>query len=515
MSSEPTKKRSTYHTELTRDQEQAYLSAVREHKSIFITGPAGTGKSFLLKKMIAEFQRQSKQVATTSMTGISASLLPGGYTFHYWLGMKYIADVDERPYDELKSKVIELLRPHDKRRIAKTDVLIIDEISMMPYYMFGLLNDVARTCKKNMKLAGGIQVIAIGDFHQLPPVRFKTREEKYVFQHPLWEKMFPMDKGQVHMLHQIVRQKDDECFRRILADIRAGKLRLENERILCGKIKELSDIPDTVPRLYAVKRNIDEMNLTRLAQLEGDSRVFSASLTPKIPAVSGAGKWKFPADTLIVEKLALKVGALVMFNKNITLDSGRFIANGQCGTVVDLCERLSGMPVVEYTANTGETMRHICRPETWEFPLYSIGQLPLMLAWNISIHKSQGSTLDRVAIDIGDTVFEYGQMYVALSRCRSLDGLTLIKFQPGRLRTDPLVKEFYARLMDCIEEQSMDIRVFMEEDETSKKVCNEEDLDSLDRAAIAAEDEHTETYTELPKVVNYNKLFEKFERRPQ
>jgi ATP-dependent DNA helicase PIF1 len=472
--------------ELTKEQDRAYRSAVYSHKNILITGPAGTGKSFLLRKMIQEFQRQSKRVAVTSLTGISASLLPGGYTFHHWLGMKYIANLEEKSYSEILDTVYRSLSQHAKTRIRNTDVLIIDEISMMPYYMFGLLNDLSQKIRKNMlQPIGGLQVIAIGDFHQLPPV-MKTvdRTAKYVFQHPYWDKVFPAEKGHVHMLSQIVRQKDDETFRNILADVRAGRLRLEYERILFSKIRPLKDIPETIPRLYAVKRDIDEMNLTRLAQIQGEARIFPAKITPKIAAM--AGKIELPRDTLIVENLALKEGAFVMFNKNITIDKTnplkQFIANGQCGTIVNLYDKETGYPVVEYTDHSGCTFHYVCRPETWEYPMYSVTQLPIMLAWNISIHKSQGSTLDRVAIDVGDSVFEYGQMYVALSRCRSLDGLTLIKFQPTRLKTDPLVKEFYVKLQEKIVKADSPPQT-----PVAKKRNKEDDLDSQDRMAISTD----------------------------
>lgn len=475
--------------QLTAEQESAYRKATQQHRNLFVSGPAGTGKSFLLRKMIQEFHRQSKRVAVTSLTGISASLLPGGYTFHHWLGTKYIPDIESKSYIEILDLTYRNLSQHAKTRIRNTDVLIIDEISMMPYYMFGLLDDISKQVRKNpYQSIGGIQLIAIGDFHQLPPVKYTDRNAKYVFQHPLWNKVFPPEKGHVHILKQIVRQKDDELFRNVLTDMRNGKLRLEYERLLCSKIKPLANIPETIPRLYAVKRDIDEMNQARLDMIEGESRIFCAKITSKIPAM--AGKIDFPKDTLIVDKLTLKVGAFVMFNKNIIVDktnpTGRFIANGQCGTVVDLEEKNSGFPVVEYRTENGMVCRYIVRPETWEYPMFSVTQFPLMLAWNISIHKSQGSTLEQVAIDVGDTVFEYGQMYVALSRCRSLDGLTLIKFQPRKLKTDPLVKEFYERMNEYISEiqESKSAPVTTEPSPVVRKRTREEDLDSRDREII-------------------------------
>jgi ATP-dependent DNA helicase PIF1 len=424
-------------------QQQAFNSAIYGH-SVFITGPAGTGKSYLMNHIIEHLHKRGKKVAVTSLTGVSASLLDSGQTFHSWLGIKYIPNMDDMSYPQLRDTVIKGLSQYNRRKIRDTQVLIIDEISMMPFDLLTLLHDVTRAVRKSIGLIGGIQVIALGDFHQLPPVKYKSYEEKYVFQNPLWKVMFP--RNQTFVLNEIVRQKDDELFRNILSDIRNGRLRLEYERLLCQKIKPLTEIADTIPRLYAMKKDIDEMNMRRLEQMSGESRTITATL--KAHSFVQQDTFNFPRDTLISENLVIKVGALVMFNKNIFVDIERtmFIPNGKCGIVVELADKRSGYPVVEYEDERGQMMRYVCKPETWTFPHYSITQIPIMLAWNISIHKSQGSTLDKVAIDIGDTIFEYGQMYVALSRCRSFDGLTLIKFQPRKLKTDPLVKEYYRRL---------------------------------------------------------------------
>jgi ATP-dependent DNA helicase PIF1 len=442
-------------------QLQAYQTAIRG-SSVFITGPAGTGKSFLMNQIINYFENRHKKISVTSLTGVSASLLEKGQTFHSWLGMKYIPNMDNMEYTQLRDTILRTLSPVSRRRIRETQILIIDEISMMSYEMLTLLNDIARSVRKTIGLIGGIQVIALGDFHQLPPVKYKSPEQKYVFQNPIWNALFPRDR--IIVLSEVVRQRDDTAFQTILGEIRNGRLRLENERLLCQKIKPLAQIPDTIPRLYAVKKDIEEMNARRLEQLDGDSRTISALLKPhkrkddtnddvEIPV-----EHKFPRDTLIVEQLKIKVGALVMFNKNVYADAERtmFIPNGKCGIVVSLSDPYTGHPIVEYEDEKGRIREYICKPESWNYPHYTIVQVPIMLAWNISIHKSQGSTLDKVAIDIGDSIFEYGQMYVALSRCRSLDGLTLIKFQPRKLKTDPMVKEYYRKLLSDEEDDPVD-----------------------------------------------------------
>jgi hypothetical protein len=455
-------------------QYQAYTSAIRGH-SVFITGPAGTGKSYLMSHIIDHLQKSRKKVAVTSLTGVSASLLEKGQTFHSWLGIKYIPNMDDLAYPLLRDTVIRKLTQRNRKQIRDTQVLIIDEISMMPYDFIALLNDVTRSVRKSIGLLGGIQVIALGDFHQLPPVKCKSLDTKYVFQNPIWNTIFP--RAHNFVLTQIVRQKDDELFRNILGDVRNGRLRLEYERLLCQKIRPLTEIPDTIPRLYAVKKDIDEMNMRRLEQMDGESRTIWATIKGhglfSATGQSDNATPDFPRDTLITENLVLKEGALVMFNKNIYVDIERttFIPNGKCGIVVELFDFASGYPVVEYEDDRGNPARYVCKPETWSFPQYTITQVPIMLAWNISIHKSQGSTLDKVAIDIGDTIFEYGQMYVALSRCRSFDGLTLIKFQPRRLKTDPLVKEYYFNLMNPPEEDTPeeDTQVNCPDDDTKQE----------------------------------------------
>ena len=447
-------------------QLQAYQTAIRG-SSVFITGPAGTGKSFLMNHIINYFENRHKKISVTSLTGVSASLLEKGQTFHSWLGMKYIPNMDNMEYTQLRDTILRTLSPVSRRRIRETQILIIDEISMMSYEMLTLLNDIARSVRKTIGLIGGIQVIALGDFHQLPPVKYKSPEQKYVFQNPIWNALFP--RTRIIVLSEVVRQRDDTAFQTILGEIRNGRLRLENERILCQKIKPLAQIPDTIPRLYAVKKDIEEMNARRLEQLDGDSRTITALLKPhkrrddsddstSTPTSASLVEQKFPRDTLIVEHLKIKVGALVMFNKNVYADAERtmFIPNGKCGIVVSLSDPYTSHPIVEYEDEKGRIREYICKPESWNYPHYTIVQVPIMLAWNISIHKSQGSTLDKVAIDIGDSIFEYGQMYVALSRCRSLDGLTLIKFQPRKLKTDPMVKEYYRKLLSGEEDDPVD-----------------------------------------------------------
>jgi ATP-dependent DNA helicase PIF1 len=180
----------------------------------------------------------------------------------------------------------------------------------------------------------------------------------------------------------------------------------------------------------------------KLDELDGDEYSYNAKLCVKINSMDIS----FPKDSLIAEKLVLKIGALVMFNRNIYLDSENknFIPNGRTGTVIGFTN--DKMPIVKYTDNNNQEKKYICSNVTWDYELYSICQLPLILGWNISIHKSQGMTLDTVAIDVGSNIFEYGQFYVAISRCRTLEGLYLLNFDPKKILCDPTVINYYDKI---------------------------------------------------------------------
>jgi ATP-dependent exoDNAse (exonuclease V) alpha subunit len=411
--------------------EQKYaMDLIMSGKNVLITAQAGTGKTYIIQ-MLPSFLKK-KRVAYTSMTGISASYI-GGTTIHSWSGLGL--------YDHTKKPEFYVNKIKNNWRVSKriynTDVLLVDEVSMMPYSMISTLDTILKVIKCNSRPFGGIQLVLLGDWCQLPPINYEDDKHKYAFQNPIWDTIFTKENTVV--LKHIMRQ-DNKEFQNILNGIRIGKLEKSDIEVLASRL--VKDVPNNITRLFPIKKDIDTLNKVKLDELDGDEYSYNAKLCVKINSMDIS----FPKDSLIAEKLVLKIGALVMFNRNIYLDSENknFIPNGRTGTVIGFTN--DKMPIVKYTDNNGQEKKYICSNVTWDFELYSICQLPLILGWNISIHKSQGMTLDAVAIDVGSNIFEYGQFYVAISRCRTLEGLYLLNFDPKKILCDPTVINYYDKI---------------------------------------------------------------------
>jgi ATP-dependent DNA helicase PIF1 len=303
--------------------------------------------------------------------------------------------------------------------------------------MISVLDLVLKVVRCNSKPFGGIQLVLLGDWCQLPPINYENDKQKYAFQNSLWDTIFKKENTVV--LKQIMRQ-DNKDFQKILNGIRMGKLEKEDIETLSSRL--VKDIPNNITRLFPVKKEIEILNKHKLDELDGEERTYNAKMIVKINSMDIG----FPKDSLISEKLVLKEGALVMFNRNIYLDNENmnFIPNGRTGTVIGFTK--DNLPIIKYYDNDNREHKHICSVATWDYELFSITQLPLILGWNISIHKSQGMTLDSVAIDVGSNIFEYGQFYVAISRCKTLEGLYLLNFDPKKILCDKTVMEYYEKL---------------------------------------------------------------------
>jgi ATP-dependent DNA helicase PIF1 len=411
-------------------EQQNAMNLIMSGKNVLITAQAGTGKTYIIQMLPSYIKK--RRIAYTSMTGISASYI-GGTTIHSWSGLGL--------YDHTKKPEFYINKIKNNWRVSKricnTDILLVDEVSMMPYSMISVLDMVLKVVRCNSKPFGGIQLVLLGDWCQLPPINYEDDKHKYAFQNPLWDSIFTKDNTVV--LKQIMRQ-DNREFQDILNGIRMGKLQEKDISILSSRL--VKDIPNNITRLFPVKKDIEILNKAKLDELEGNEYTYNAKLCVKINSM----EISFPKDSLISEKLILKEGALVMFNRNIYLDneSKNFIPNGRTGTVIDFTK--DNLPIIKYFDNDNKERKYICSTVTWDFELFSISQLPLILGWNISIHKSQGMTLDTVAIDVGSNIFEYGQFYVAISRCRTLEGLYLLNFDPKKILCDKTVLNYYEKL---------------------------------------------------------------------
>lgn len=378
------------------------LAIMLAGKSVLLTGAAGTGKTHLLNNFISKARSMGKKVSVTATTGLAATHL-GGNTIHSWSGMGI--------HDYFPEYFFERLSKSRKEVIAKTDVLIIDEISMMHDFRLDMLDELLRAVRENDRPFGGVQVVMSGDFFQLPPINNgQSRGGGFVVYSQIWQESEPV----VLYLDQQFRQNDEQLLD-ILTAMRQGDLRRRHAETLLSRIDE-SPPDDNITELHTVNIDVDKINYQKLAELDDDERIYQQATTGSKIYVESLQR-----SVLAPQELILKKGALVMAVKNA---ADRRYANGSIGVVVDF-EPLTEYPIVEFRNGREVTMV----PESWELrdgerKRASIMQIPLRLAWAITVHKSQGMTLDAAKIDLRKAFVE-GMGYVALSRVRNLSNLYL------------------------------------------------------------------------------------------
>lgn len=373
-------------------------------ESVLLTGPAGAGKTFVLNQFIRLAKADGKHVSVTATTGLAATHL-GGTTIHSWAGIGVM--------DALPNGYAEHVPKGRREIIEKTDVLIIDEISMLHDYRLDMVDEACRLVRRKDEPFGGIQVIMSGDFFQLPPInRGDSRAGGFVVHSEVWKELDPT----ICYLQEQHRQ-DDEHLLGILNAMRAGDVRRHHAEKLLGRVEAQPDNDDVLTELHTVNIDVDKINEARLDELPGDELFYTQATTGSENYVENLQR-----SVLAPATLRLKKGALVMAVKNAT---DRKYANGSIGTVIDF-EPATEYPVVEF--RNGRVVSMI--PDSWELrdgdkKRASITQVPLRLAWAITVHKSQGMTLDAARIDLRKAFVE-GMGYVALSRVKSLDTLYLV-----------------------------------------------------------------------------------------
>ena len=374
-------------------------------QSALLTGPAGTGKTHVLGQFIRQCKADGKYVSVTATTGLAATHL-GGSTIHAWAGIGI--------HDSLPNNFFDHLSKTRRDIIAKTDVLIIDEISMLHDYRLDMIDEVCRRVREMPNQPfGRLQVVMSGDFFQLPPVnRDGGRQGSFVVQSQAWCQLDPA----ILYLDQQYRQQEGDALLDILTAMRAGDLRRRHAEQLLARTEVEPPHESDLTELHTVNIDVDRINQARLAELPGDEVSYQRSSTGGQNYVDTLQR-----SILAPEVLVLKRGALVMAIKN---DQARRFANGSIGRVTGF-EPGTDYPVVEFRNGHVVTMQ----PDTWELrdgtrKRASISQLPLRLAWAITVHKSQGMTLDSARIDLRKA-FVPGMGYVALSRVKSLDAIYL------------------------------------------------------------------------------------------
>jgi hypothetical protein len=409
------------------------LALLRTGASIFLTGQPGSGKTHTVNRYVKYLKQQGIAYAYTASTGIAATH-GHGVTIHAWSGIGV--------RESLSARDLNLLAANRRlaTRIEKTQVLVIDEISMLPARALGLVDTVCRHVRGVPSPFGGLQIVLVGDFFQLPPVVRREAQAmmpladgedafgtEFAHGSSAWRDLSPT----VCYLSEQHRQSD-KPFLDVLVAIRANHcVGIDRERLSSRQLgRDLP--PENCTRLFTHNAAVDEINQQRLAKLGGEAHGFKMGATGE-PALVLALK----RGCLSPETLELKQGAAVMFTKND--QSGRYV-NGTLGTVESFDDG-EGFPVVV----TRSGKRIVAEPSTWKIDeggkeRASIAQIPLRLAWAITVHKSQGMSLDAAVVDLS-RAFEYGQGYVALSRLRSLKGLYLLGLNERALRVHPSAAE--------------------------------------------------------------------------
>jgi ATP-dependent DNA helicase PIF1 len=440
--------------ELSREQQIAFDKYVQGH-NIFITGPGGAGKSALIKMIHQHSYSRFKDIHVTALTGCAAVLLNcKAKTLHSWAGIGLGNGTIEQLVNKIK-----------KNKFAKalwrgTDILVVDEVSMLSLKLFNTLNEIGKAVRGNFKPFGGIQMIFSGDFFQLPPVGDKDEPDtqRFCFESDDWNSVFHRD-CQIQLV-KIFRQTD-EIYSTILNQIREGKIkRKANDLLLQYVGRPFAEKLVAEPtKLYPTKNKVEQINVMRMSALQGEAKEFKIKYLKDLEMTKSDRTKRleftekdiqveldFLAGNLMCEKeMKLKIGSQVMCIVNIKSEQGDvLVCNGSQGIIKEFCA-LTGLPKVKY--NNGIEM--LMGRHSWEsekIPGIGVAQVPLILAWALTIHKSQGATMDAAEIDVGSGIFECGQTYVALSRVKSLDGLYLTSFDAKRIRINKKVKEFYESL---------------------------------------------------------------------
>ncbi len=400
-------------------KQESALNILKLGKNVFITGSAGTGKTYLLNRFIRYLKSKDIYPSIVAPTGISASHLKGS-TIHsfFYLGVR--ETIDEGYINFLLDK------RYLQKRFENLQVLIIDEVSMVSPEIFSAMDLILQSFKGSVEPFGGVQVVLSGDFFQLPPVSKTKKEKRFAWQSPSWRDL----KLQSCYLEEKFRQDDNRLIK-VLDEIRAGKITNYTHTMLENRLnKELA--PNFTPtKLYTHNIDVDRINNIELAKLKTKPKLFVYE--------SKGGKTyieKIFKSSLVLEELTLKKGAVVIFIKN---NHEKGYVNGTTG-VVEGFSSLDNMPIVKTTDGAKIKLEY----EDWTIEneksevLATVSQVPLRLAWAITVHKSQGMTLSSAEIDLSKT-FEVGQGYVALSRIKSIDGLKLLGVNPKALIVDPLI----------------------------------------------------------------------------
>jgi len=480
-------------------EQQIVFEKYLNKENIFMTGPGGCGKSHLLKSIYEDAKSKNKIIHITALTGCASVLLhPKAKTIHSWSGI----GIGKLPLKVILNKILKDKRLNSNWK--KTELLIIDEISMMSKNIFELLDIIGKKIRDNdEELFGGIQIILSGDFYQLPPIQIQEEQQQqqcqvqFCFESLLFQEHFNKSKNNIIQLKTIFRQ-NDLTFKKILNEIREGKIRKSTQKKLLEQINKQKPEYFNPTKLYPNRVQVDNINNSKLEELEGKiynfeyiyhnnikllenmNEIMSMSelceerkeietkqieelkqliekkqiiIQTKARKAIKSSKIKYSQEQIdyeykllensiiVPKRLNLKIGAQVMYIINSMLEDNLLLCNGAQGIIIDF-DSLTNCPIVRFNNGITKTIKY----HTWisdNIPQLSISQIPLVLCWALTIHKSQGMSLDYAEIDVGSSIFECGQTYVALSRVKSLEGLYLTSFDINKIKINKKVKDFY------------------------------------------------------------------------
>ncbi|MDP2655138.1 MAG: PIF1 family DEAD/DEAH box helicase, partial [bacterium] len=394
------------------------LTILKTGANVYLTGEPGSGKTHTINEFVEWLRASGIEPSVTAATGIAATHV-AGMTLHSWSGIGIAESLSRADVDRIASK------EHIAKRIMKAKVLIIEEISMLSATTFEMADRVCREVRRSEKPFGGLTVILVGDFFQLPPIS-RGRDVKFAYSSTTWR---DLNLITCYLTEQY--RQDDSDFLNVLSAIRRGEVEeMHHERLMTRSVA-LEELPPDAPKLFSHNADVDRINAGELAKLKSVSKKFRMSSKGKDSLVDGLMR-----GCLSPETLELKEGAAVMFTKNSP--QGRFV-NGTLGVVIGW--GADGMPIVK----TKDGLKITTEPMEWQVEEQgkvkaSVAQIPLRLAYAMTVHKSQGMSMDCAIMDLSKA-FEYGQGYVALSRVRRLSGVYLTGLNARALQVHPEILE--------------------------------------------------------------------------
>jgi ATP-dependent exoDNAse (exonuclease V) alpha subunit len=406
------------------------LTILKTGKNVFLTGEPGSGKTYVINQYISYLRSHGIEPAITASTGIAATHI-GGMTIHSWSGIGI--------KNSLSSGELNFIATNDyvKKRVSSADILIIDEISMLPPDTLNMIDLICKEVKKNQKPFGGMQVVLVGDFFQLPPVAksvtsdfsqenfFDKPSIRFAYDSPIWQQA---EFTSCYITEQY--RQDDNDLISLLSKIRNNEFdepalaHIENRKI------DSISVPNNVPKLYSHNVDVDAVNYQMLDKIIGETQYYPMKTKGHEALVNVMKK-----GCLSPENLYLKIGASIMFTKNNQKDG---FVNGTLG-VVEGFDPQSNLPIIKIRSGRKIKADYADWAVEEDGKIKGkLSQIPIRLAWAITVHKSQGISLDEAVIDLS-RVFEFGQGYVAISRVKRLSGVYILGWNERAFQVDPEV----------------------------------------------------------------------------